>query len=357
MIPADAVHLRTLLNEDLKNADVREMYRVYHNSLTGTASVAGATVSMKINTVPHPTIAARWKDGYALADDMAFTLSTAEAYYLSQNMGRVAKVAAEQLPEDEPLLPTDFPDQNGFLVLDEAFGLIDVRGLPLMHQAVMWSMRGGDLITFWLTDRDDRRDGSNLMLRKDLGDERFMKFVPKLSLSHVEIMKFNQPPPTEARWSETLDPDLAMGLHVAYVEKDNQSAIVWRGPNGEALDLSGGPVHGPSRLGRFLLTVMRLSQQTIAAREPVEVSRGIRRQAERLRVPHGITVIRLRRREGPYATGTGVPLSYQQIVKGHWKRQWYPSLGVHQRIYIDPYLRGPEDTPISQTEKVRAIVR
>jgi hypothetical protein len=72
------------------------------------------------------------------------------------------------------------------------------------------------------------------------------------------------------------------------------------------------------------------------------------------------TVLRLRRQYDPAGmpeTGTGLPLDRRQLVRAHWTRQWYGSLGParlpdgsmnpesHRLVWIEAYWRGPEDGP------------
>lgn len=48
----------------------------------------------------------------------------------------------------------------------------------------------------------------------------------------------------------------------------------------------------------------------------------------------------------------------QWLVRGHWRNQWYASLGTHQPKWIAPYVKGPEDKPLKQPRaNVFAVVR
>ena len=42
----------------------------------------------------------------------------------------------------------------------------------------------------------------------------------------------------------------------------------------------------------------------------------------------------------------GIEYKYQWTVAGHIRSQWYPSTQEHKMIYIEPYLKGPEDAPM-----------
>ncbi|WP_342314649.1 hypothetical protein LIX17_25725 (plasmid) [Mycobacterium avium subsp. hominissuis] len=54
---------------------------------------------------------------------------------------------------------------------------------------------------------------------------------------------------------------------------------------------------------------------------------------------------------------SAVPLSrsynHRWIVRGHWRRQWYPTLQRHKPIWITDHIAGPEDAPLVVRDKVR----
>ncbi|WP_342314652.1 hypothetical protein LIX17_25740 (plasmid) [Mycobacterium avium subsp. hominissuis] len=55
-----------------------------------------------------------------------------------------------------------------------------------------------------------------------------------------------------------------------------------------------------------------------------------------------------RRRED----GSSRSYSHRWVVRGHWRRQWYPSLNRHVPIWITDYIAGPADLPIEHRDKV-----
>lgn len=46
------------------------------------------------------------------------------------------------------------------------------------------------------------------------------------------------------------------------------------------------------------------------------------------------------------STATRQEYHHQWMVSGHWRRQWYPARAVHEAIWIDPYIKGPDDKPL-----------
>lgn len=85
------------------------------------------------------------------------------------------------------------------------------------------------------------------------------------------------------------------------------------------------------------------------------VSRAARRRAERAGAidpnPEELRVIRLRsdKVKRPYVPGEEVDAierDFRWAVRGHFRDQWYPSLGLHKQIFIAPFLKGPEGAPL-----------
>lgn len=92
----------------------------------------------------------------------------------------------------------------------------------------------------------------------------------------------------------------------------------------------------------------RIAQQTISTIKRERADRGSRRRAARVGDEEPIiTVVRLRRAEKrPTENETEVDWRSRWIVGGHWRNQWFPSLGDHRQIWIAPYIKGPEDKPL-----------
>lgn len=58
-----------------------------------------------------------------------------------------------------------------------------------------------------------------------------------------------------------------------------------------------------------------------------------------------------------HAAGRTVEWRHRWMVRGHWRKQPYPSLGegVTKRVWIAPYLKGPEGAPVLSSPKVIAV--
>jgi hypothetical protein len=54
--------------------------------------------------------------------------------------------------------------------------------------------------------------------------------------------------------------------------------------------------------------------------------------------------------DGPQRT-----YEHRWLVRGHWRRQWYPSLGVHRLVWIAEHPSGPADRPLVQRDRVLVV--
>jgi hypothetical protein len=99
-----------------------------------------------------------------------------------------------------------------------------------------------------------------------------------------------------------------------------------------------------------LAAILFLRQEWVRT-EPVHFARAFRRKYERehREVPAVKTVL-LRRaaksNDSQSVSQSDREYSCQWIVSGHWRRQYYPSKGVHAPKYIAPYPKGPEGKPL-----------
>jgi hypothetical protein len=57
-------------------------------------------------------------------------------------------------------------------------------------------------------------------------------------------------------------------------------------------------------------------------------------------------VIRLRRPKAKPEGERTVDWSHRWLVRGFWRNQWFPSLGIHRQLWISDYIKGPEDKPL-----------
>lgn len=114
-------------------------------------------------------------------------------------------------------------------------------------------------------------------------------------------------------------------------------------------------------LMRFMLASwLWLGQKVVRVDRP-DVSRAARKCAARQTVNSSVNVVVLRRsdtsRDNPEHQ-SHIEYSCQWLVRGHWRKQYYPSSGEHRPLWIEPHIKGPEDKPLKPpTETVYSVSR
>jgi hypothetical protein len=81
--------------------------------------------------------------------------------------------------------------------------------------------------------------------------------------------------------------------------------------------------------------------------------------AKRWKEYPAIEIVNLRlpeKKEHPESEGRAI--SIQFYVKGHLRKQWYPSEKTHKLIWIDEHIRGPKDAPLKpKPTKIYKVTR
>ena len=111
-----------------------------------------------------------------------------------------------------------------------------------------------------------------------------------------------------------------------------------------------------------LYAFWRIAAQPLATVTRPPLDRAARRRAARTKVAHDTRVVMLRRHHGM----TGLDRDSQSpprwryqvrfVVRGHWRRL-YDRHGNPYRIWINAYLKGPDDAPLMHGEKVAVLAR
>lgn len=125
-------------------------------------------------------------------------------------------------------------------------------------------------------------------------------------------------------------------------------------------------VHSALEDRRVLAALWTLvNQHTITTQQHVRPARPVVRRVQRAGLPKAaadVRVVVLRKLDTPGDTehqpGTGRKLDHRVIVGadtgGFWRNQPHgPRSSQRKLIWIDPYVRGPEDAPLRQPETVR----
>ena len=109
---------------------------------------------------------------------------------------------------------------------------------------------------------------------------------------------------------------------------------------------------------RFVLALFRLMEEYVD-RDTEKVQRPFSRRAVRAGRTgdfSSVTTLSLRRTiYGESETGTGRKITLAHVVRGHWRRQWYPSQKMHRAKWINAHRRGGNigDTPVQRPRVIK----
>lgn len=233
------------------------------------------------------------------------SLATAELFWVSSEMGELARAAGASLPSFA-IKPHDLPSPNGLIVLNSPWVLDE--GLPIRGIAWLDSPTTGGLTLTVYLDR-------------------------------------------ELSWERTRGESAPAGAPPMFWASESITALPY-GDTGWA-DLNASlPVE---RILPSLLAIWLLMRQPVVQVDEVELDRFTKKRLKRSGCEaRPVRVIELHRPKGAGGESGSGNYHHQWMVRGHWRNHWYPKLQVHRPVWIAPHIKGPEGAPILGGEKVYA---
>lgn len=280
-------------------------------------------------TVPHrPELAAALDDGARAAQAGADTAASAELYWVSGDMARIAMDAAQDVPA---LLDIDAPTTKGLIVFAVPLPSWDTSGTgglalrdgtrtdiayhePVPVDALMWD----------ITTHDTRT-----ILRVELHTRPTNLPLPLLGYQGPFLIPFTSI--TQALPAPLDDGGLVIAPQGVMAASDHIGVLalleaVW----------------------------VLMATPSVATTSPANPPTG-RRPATSRRSPTDVTIIDVRpaRRAllDPHPNlDTQTPrrrLTSRHVVRGHWKMQPHgPQRSKRKLLWVDDYIRGPANTPL-----------
>jgi hypothetical protein len=113
---------------------------------------------------------------------------------------------------------------------------------------------------------------------------------------------------------------------------------------------------------KWVCTAAMFLEQSIVVAHHAPIDRGARRRCEKLGQSPTCHVVQLRPElEADRASSTGehsVEWSHRWMVRGHWRRQFFPSRQTNAPVWIHPHVKGPDDKPFVEPKPtVFAVTR
>lgn len=323
------------------------------------------------------------------AHRVATILQNATLWYITDELASIVTEAAKTLPMIA-LQASDFPSTHGWLVLEKPRDFQATDGVLVSTDAILWSVedvevrngeRAGDLYSgavmfeWGLTSRIKAGDPRDAEFYEEVMRDTALVPVTVGTMSYGRIPWVPTVLPNPLRRGSPAamrDPSVyaVMNKHYAnqlpagvppipedseVIERDDEaSRYVYRTPAGNTILLQ------PDPAWRFLAALFWLLKDEYPwlGREDFPVRKSDRRALRFHRLPmHPVSMIYWRRRAKSRETGTGTPLSYRYLRRGHWRNQWYPSEGRHRPKLILPTIVGDPSLPYIERAHVNVVNR
>lgn len=250
------------------------------------------------------------------------TLWRADTMYITTDMQHLIMQAAHDMPEDYTFDFHNLLCPIGFCLFEETMYGFDKANRKMAISGLSWNWMESDpdkptlVLHFW-TPSDDTDDDFNNETLPILRERGYA--ISPMILSHIFIMYDN----------ETVYPGKKAGS-----------------PQGSEL---------VDAMITLFAAMNTIAHQTIG--EPIRMTpdRAVRKRVNKFfGMDRMITLITLRRKSAKKEhdpNAPPVPWSRRWIVRGHWRKQWYPKTQRHDWKYIYEYVKGPEDMPLVVTER------
>lgn len=283
------------------------------------------------------------------------SMEKAEAYHVSTEMLTLAKWAAHLLPEDVSLERDMVPTASGFMMFEDALVGQEVWGRTTYTHAILWRPmtskyidynRGDGIEIFCFNSFHDTRDEVTQKILRDMKAKGIDPMQQIVLLGHLAIDHV-----VSVGFGETQEPMLHIPEHYG----DG-----WDAHRRDEWTEGRSPVPDNENWIRTVLAIFMLMNQTVTDTREIDVDRKTFKRARRMNLPGRVTIIHLRRMEGSRSDHeSDVEWQHRWVVRGHWRNQPYGSGEDkhYERIWIAPYIKGPEDKPLVVTDKVYALHR
>lgn len=274
-------------------------------------------------------------------------LERAEPVHVDANVCRLVQAAVDYPGfKAEPIVGSDLFTVEGFALLDDPVQLADTNGLMTSIRAFSW----GPCVT---QTREETRSEDGELESVEVGNQEMqLHFVFYANIEDED----DYSPRMRAQYS-VLEPDgslspenrakLKARFGGTLLSMYHAGTIRWGSVPQEEDGLGD---HSPRSAHLLLQAFFRLAEQKVLAVSRFDGDRHSRKRVARLRQrlrsdKDGVLVVRLRReKQARKEEGeSSVEWSCQWPVSGHWRNQWYPTDQVHRQIWIDGYIKGPED--------------
>jgi len=305
------------------------------------------------------------EDAHKFQSTLLSTFENGEAYQVTPDMTDLVEFAASKLDASDRHDVTLPPTPYGIVRLDKPIPVYDARGQMMLASWLTWAQISyakrsafdgewhptrGIFITAWndtVTDKDDVHSQLVEWAMRTQADPKGSRSIVLRAMG---------------RWgfigSDIIRDNEKMGGAEVTLSQQTLEAMAAEDSKWLAEGRSAPPpaVGSHTNIRRYFHALWLLLNQTVTSQYPARIPRAHAHRVGRMPIPGTLTIVQLRRQEHRKADHeTHVEWQHRWLVRGHWR--WQPTSEGPKRIWINPYVKGPEGLPFAQTKKVYRLAR
>lgn len=407
MKPTDALDILSDFKVKAKDRLWQDVVRQNIAISNGGKFVAGNLV----NVIDQKTKERAERQEDATIESLARIGLSAECFFIKDEMTDLVLFASQKL-DDTDLIDTELaPVDRGFAYFEKPIPLTDVRGRTMLINIITWEKGldkngiAGVSFSCWNDTARTPDEFALEIIDKTKGDKDYEGFIRRLgrfhwtlstSATNGTIVGTKQLELSEEQLEEIRRSTYKNSYGVMNAEKfegtlDVVQKIAKMTPfERSALSMNEGTnlqnkmgyellsdeewenykqriITSPTNITRILHAYWLLMSQTIVEKAKETGDRTQRRRLARENTPSEVVVIQFRKRKYYNERGEEteeskkIDWSHRWLVGGHWRWQPYkdPVSGgeIKKRIWIAPYVKGPEDKPLIMKDKVYVLAK
>ena len=360
MKPTDALNIQNDYKSRCRDANFRTV--INHMILSGSGVLHKGDEERKLS-------AQQGINAY-LRSLVNVGLSNTPCYFVKDEMTDLIMFASNKLDDTDLFDANLVPSDKGFVYFEKPLELRDVRGRLLLGNVIVWEKgfdsgkegKEGIVVTVYNDASRNPDDVAVTLLEKNNQNKNSQRnlqivgrfhWIHSLTFVHGDVVGELEKNPDEEEVAEM--------RNMIFNEQGNKLIEL----DDEAWEKYKQEKITPyTNIKRLIYTYFLIMSQTLTAKTPERGDRAQKRRQERENLPSEVLVIQFRKTRYTSAEGgeeRNVNWSHRWIVGGHWRWQPYkdPASGgeIKKRIWISPYVKGPDDKPLKAKERVYVLAK
>jgi hypothetical protein len=258
-------------------------------------------------------------------------------YLVKDEMTNLIVHASKMLDKDDVFDLDLLPSKEGFVEFEKPLEIYDVRGHLLLIHYFVWMSYQNTIVVLAFNDQYKNPDIIAQQAKLN-NDKKWWDFYTT----------------TVGRWGYVglLKTDVGDTIGAEEIEYPDYVKQTYLENHGVEIGTSTNAL-------RLFHTYLLLMNQTIVSVSKERAEKKDAKRLERAKLPSEITVVQFRKTKytgSGSSSGKEIDWSHRWLVGGHWRWQPYKD-NTKKRIWIAPYVKGPDDKPLVMKDKVYVLAK